>query len=144
MDIHAREAVDPPSVERLREVVERIARREGYRLAVLFGSHARGERTPRDVDLAIRGSGPLDTLALTNELIRELGYQPVDLCDLLTADALLQALVARDGVPLYEETAGEFDRFSSLAARRFADTRKFRDAERARIRDFLERTRTAP
>ena len=46
---------------------------------------------------------------------------------------------ARDGVPLYEATAGELAEFVSLAIRRFADTRKFREAERAVIRDVVAR-----
>src|SRR5437899_12000944 len=40
------------------------------------------------------------------------------------------ALAARDGIPRYEEEPGTLARFASLAARRFADTRKFRALER--------------
>jgi hypothetical protein len=66
----------------------------------------------------------------------------VDVCDLRRADPLLMALVARDGVVLYEATPHEFDRFASLAARRYADTRKFREMERQEILDILARLPT--
>jgi hypothetical protein len=50
-------------------------------------------------------------------------------------------MVARDGVPLFEASPGAFAQFSSLAARRFADTAKFRELEHARIRAFVQRHR---
>ncbi len=70
-------------------------------------------------------------MAATNTLTRQLGTQAVDVTDLRRADPVLLALVARDGVPLYEAEPGEFSRFVSVAMRRFADTRKFRDAQQA-------------
>lgn len=45
------------------------------------------------------------------------------------ASPLLLALVARDGVPLYEARHGAFAGFYSLAIRRFADTRRFRELD---------------
>ena len=85
------------------------------------------------------GPRPVDQLAVTNRPIELLGAQAVDLVDLRVSDALLLALVARDGVALFEREAGSLARFRSLAARRFADTPKFRDAEREEIRQFVRR-----
>jgi hypothetical protein len=82
----------------------------------------------------------VDVVALTNRLIALLGVQAVDLVDLRRADALLLALVARDGVALDEGAPGAFARFASLAARRFADTRKFRAAEHEQIAEFVRGT----
>jgi len=65
--------------------------------------------------------------------------QSVDVTDLGHADPVLLAHVARDGVPLYEGSEGEFARFASLAIWRVADTRKFRVTERGAIRDFVAR-----
>ncbi len=79
-----------------------------------------------------------------DRLIRALGVQSVDVSDLSRAEPLLLMLVAREGVPLYEENPGDFACFVSLAARRFADTRKFREMERREIHDFLARERPAP
>ena len=87
--------------------------------------------------MAVLAEGRLDTVELTNRLIRALGFQAVDIADLSHADPLLMMLVARDGVPLYESSPGEFDRFASLAVRRYADTRKFRAMEAREIRDFI-------
>ncbi len=133
-----------PSLEQLRAASEAMGREHGYGLIVLFGSAARGESRVADLDIAVRGRGPVDLVALTNELIRTLGVQAVDVCDLGRADPLLMALVARDGIALYEEAPGEFARFASLAARRYADTRKFREAERREIHDFLARMSLTP
>jgi predicted nucleotidyltransferase len=127
----------PPSLGRLRTAAVRLGRETACRLIVLFGSAARREPRPGDLDIAILADEPLDTLAATNALIRRLGVQQVDVADLRRADPLLLAFVARDGVPLYEREPGEFDRFASLAARRYADTQKFRAMERREIHDLL-------
>ncbi len=127
-----------PSIEELRRVAADVGRETGCRLLVLFGSAARpGAPAPEDVDLAVLADGRLDTVELTNILIRALGVQAIDVADLSHADPLLMMLVARDGVPLYERSPGEFDRFASLAVRRYADTRKFRAMEAQEVRDFI-------
>ncbi len=97
-----------------------------------------------DLDLAALSEGRLDTVELTNRLIRALRVQAVDIADLSHADPLLMMLVARDGVLLYERSSGEFDRFASLAARRYADTKKFRAMEAQEIRDFIALGQSQP
>jgi len=132
------------TLERLREVAGRLAAEEGLDLVVLFGSAARdGFARAEDVDIAVRGARPLDLIALTVQFIEALGTDAVDLADLRTADALLLALVARDGVVLYEGRPSAFAEFDSYAMRRLADTRKFREAEREDIADFLAEWRRA-
>lgn len=49
--------------------------------------------------------------------------------------------IASEGIPRYEGEPGEFARFVSLAARRYADTRKLGEMERQEILDFVERQR---
>jgi predicted nucleotidyltransferase len=116
----------------------RIAPRFGLRLIVAFGSQIRSAAAdPQDLDLAVVGSTPIDTIALTNAFIRALGFQNVDLVDLRRADPLLLALVAREGVPLYEAESGVFAEFCSLAIRRYHDTAKFRAAERDVVRSAV-------
>ena len=124
-----------PSIDDLREIAARLGQESGYRLLVLFGSAARGAAAPEDLDVAVLGDAATDTVALTNELIRRTGTQQIDIADLRHADPLLMMLVARDGVPLYEREPGEFSRFASLAVRRYADTRKFREMEAREVRD---------
>lgn len=119
-----------------------LAEAEGLDLVVLFGSAARGQDDAEDLDLAVRGGEALDLVALTNRLTTTLATQEVDVADLRIADPVMLLSVAEGGVPLYEAESGGFARFQSLAARRFFDTRKFRDMERSEIRDFLGRRRT--
>jgi predicted nucleotidyltransferase len=126
-------------LDRLREVVRAVAGDEGLDLVVLFGSSIRGESSPQDLDLAVRASRPLDLTHLTNRLCVALGRSDVDLIDLRRSDPLVLRIVAEEGVLLHEAEAGAFTRFASLAARRFFDTRKFREVERLQIHDFLER-----
>jgi predicted nucleotidyltransferase len=121
----------------MRAAARQVGPRVGARLVVLLGSAARRHATPADVDVGILTDRPFDVIAATNLLIQSLGVQPIDVADLRRADPLLLALAARDGIPLYEAEPGEFARFASLAARRFADTRKFRTAERDEVRAFL-------
>ena len=134
-----------PSIEELRRAAAAAGREADCRLIVLFGSAARSTgSTPGDVDVAVLCGGELDTVAFTNRLIQDLGFQQVDVADLGRADPLLMTLVARDGVPLYERSPGEFARFVSLAARRYADTRKFRDMERREIDEFIAGRQSVP
>ena len=109
-------------------------------MIVLFGSAARSDvSVPEDLDLGVLAEGGLDLVAVTNRFIQLLGTQHIDVADLRRADPLLLMLVARDGIPLFEQPPGEFACFASLAVRRYADTRKFREAERDEIRDFVAR-----
>jgi len=130
-----------PSIERIRLAAERLGAEIGARLILLFGSAARGRRRPTDLDIGILSDGTLDALGATNRLIETLGVQAIDVADLRRADPLLLALAARDGIPVYEAAPGAFAAFASLAGRRFADTRKFREAERRELRDFIATTR---
>ena len=126
---------------RLREAARVVADELELDLVALFGSAAGpGRARAEDLDLGVLARRPVDAIALTNRLVELLGVQEVDVADLRSADPVLMALVARDGVLLYERESGTFARFASLAARRFADTRKFRDAEREAIRAFIRDT----
>jgi predicted nucleotidyltransferase len=127
--------------DQLHQAARQVAAGLGCRLVILFGSAARGQ-APEDLDLGVLGDTILDTVDVTNRFIRALGVQAVDVADLRRADPLLLMLAARDGLALYERSPGEFARFASLAARRYADTRKFRDAERNEVRDFIARSGT--
>jgi predicted nucleotidyltransferase len=126
-------------IERLQETAAEIGRETGCRLIVLFGSVARRDLDPRDLDIAVLPAGGkrFDSVSFTNRLIQALAVQEIDVSDLSHAEPVLMMLVAQDGIPLFEATPGEFTRFVSLAARRFADTRKFRVAEHRYIQDYV-------
>ncbi|HVX39248.1 MAG TPA: nucleotidyltransferase domain-containing protein [Gemmatimonadaceae bacterium] len=130
----------PPSIEQLQEAAAAVARAAGYRLVVLFGSTARGEPSPRDVDLGIEtgdGSHVLDPVDAAARFTTALGGGRIDAVDLRRANPVLLMAVARDGIPLYEASGVEFANFWSLAMRRYADTKKFRDAVREDLREFV-------
>ena len=127
-----------PSTDSLRRAATAVAVPSGYRLVVLFGSVARGESTPGDVDLAILGprGAPFDALDATTRLSQALDLGGVDVVNLAHANPVLLMRVAHEGVPLYEATPTEFAEFASLAMRRYADTRKFREAVREDLRAY--------
>lgn len=110
-----------------------VAREFGLRLVVRFGSSATGRSTPEsDQDIAVLASVPMDLdreAALVVALEEALGGPEVDLTVLNRADdPLLLFQVARDGVLLYEAEPALFAATKSYAARRFDDTREFRQA----------------
>jgi len=127
-------ALKPEHLERLALVAPDVARAAGYRLVVLCGSSARGTPDPEDLDLGILADGLVDTVAAANLFIEALLTQHVDIVDLRVADPLLAAAVARDAKVLHEARPGEFARFASLAFRRYADTRAFRELEHEALR----------
>jgi hypothetical protein len=131
----------PPSLERIRAAARRLGGEIGARLILVFGSTARRHPAPADLDIGILSDRPLDAVAATNSLIRALGVQAIDVTDLRRADPLVLALAVRDGIPVYQAAPGAFAAFASLAARRFADTRKFRDAERRELDAFIAANR---
>lgn len=99
---------------RLRQI---LAGFPAVRLAVLFGSTARGRRTARsDVDLGVlleeddpSQLWPIDAAAGT--ALR----RTIDLVDLRRAPPLLRFEIARDGRPLLERRDGEWVRFKARA-----------------------------
>ena len=113
-------------------------------LIVLFGSAASGRARPRsDVDVAVLNRGGADLDALFLALAPRLKTDRLDLVDLRRAGPLLAFEVARSGVVLFERSPGVFRQFQSLASRRYADTKKLRDAQRRSIQVFLARERHA-
>lgn len=91
-----------------------IASRTELRLAILFGSTARGtDRRASDVDVAVLARD-LDPLALARDLTRALGRE-VQIVDLETVGyPMLQAIV-RDGIVVGEHERGCAARWRSRA-----------------------------
>jgi predicted nucleotidyltransferase len=84
----------------------------GLSLLVLHGSRARGDaRQDSDWDFAYLASAELDPAALYADLAVALGTDRIDVANLTTAGGLIRYRVARDGVVVFEATAGIFDRF---------------------------------
>jgi len=115
-----------------------IFREKGLELVLLFGSTVTGKRHRRsDIDLGFLFEGEVDILALTNKVIRLLKSDRVDVVDLQKASPLLKFSAVKRSEVLFEKRPGIFSAFSSLAFRRFVDTKKLRDAQHSAVLDFL-------
>jgi predicted nucleotidyltransferase len=91
-----------PTVQVIREC---LRGRLDVRLALVFGSRARGTATPTsDVDVAVGAPG-VDLLDLTAELSRATGVE-VDVVDLEHAGVPLLARIVREGVLVHELRPG--------------------------------------
>lgn len=136
---HNQPDLGDPAFDTLRAGIRAVAESTELRLVVLFGSMARGDARARDVDLGLLGAEPLDLVDMSNRFMVALHRNDVDLVDLRRANPVVLMAVARDGVPLFEATGSEFYEFASLAMRRYNDTKKFRDAVREDLHDFIAR-----
>ncbi len=100
-----------PAVQRIRE---HLLGRLDVRLALVFGSRARGTATPTsDVDVAVRAPG-IDLLDLAALLSRATGLE-VDVVDLEHAGVPLLARIVREGVLVHEARRGTAARWRAQA-----------------------------
>ena len=123
------------------ELIARLRREigapPGLRLALLFGSEARGEaRADSDIDLAVAGRD-VDLCALAGSLSASLDRE-VDVVALGDVPVpLLESLVA-EAQPVYEAQPGEFAVWRSRALATLETDRpwyaRMRDAHLARLR----------
>lgn len=128
-----------PSFDEIRERLTPLFQDEGLRLILLFGSSVTGKmHRHSDIDLAFLFDRDIDILALTNNVIRLLHTDNVDVIDMKHASPLLNFSAGKNGRLLYERSQGEFNSFSSLTFRRYIDTKKFRDMQATAIKQFLE------
>ena len=118
-----------------------LAEHPAVRLAVLFGSTARGDDTPRsDVDLAVLLEG--DDAGQLWEIDTAVGSalrRTIDLVDLRRAPPLLRLEIAREGVPIVERQEGAWVRFKARAMLDWWDwapfARRFHELAARRLRE---------
>ena len=95
-------------VERLRDL---LAGREDVTLALLFGSHARGEATAAsDVDIAVAARPSVDLLTLAHELGRAL-ERDVQIVRLDDASIPLLEELVRDATAVHEAQPSTYGRW---------------------------------
>ena len=130
-----------PNAMDLEALRETLTAQPAVKLAVLFGSTARGRQGPRsDVDLALRLEPA--TAASRREAI-EAAWRAVrrdiDAVDLDAAPPLLRFQIARDGVVLVEREPRLWSRFKERAMTDWWDwaptARKIHDAYIRRLRE---------
>ena len=130
------------SFDEIRCLLSPLTRGMDLQLIILFGSLVKGRIHPQsDIDLAFFFDQPVDILHLTNQVVRLLHTDHVDVVDLRRTSPLLAFSVAKNGQIIYERAPGIFTAFYSLAFRRYADTAKLREAQSQVIRSFRERSR---
>lgn len=127
------------TIEEIRERLVPFFKERDLRLILLFGSALTGAvHKKSDIDLAFLFDRPVDILSITNNVIRLLHTDKVDVIDLKHASPLLKYSVAEKGRLLYEKSPGMFFEFYSLAFKEYVDTRKLREARETAIKYFLE------
>ncbi|MGH9387264.1 MAG: type VII toxin-antitoxin system MntA family adenylyltransferase antitoxin [Vicinamibacterales bacterium] len=131
--------MSPAVTDALTERIGRIASvMPELQLIVLFGSTARGRAgTQSDVDVAVSTDATADLDALYLALAPAFRTDRLDIVNLRRAGPLLAFDIARSGVVLFERSPGIYRQFQSLAQRKYADTKKLRDAQRRAIQVFL-------
>src|SRR5215510_2137116 len=125
--------VTDPAIQAIREV---LRGRTDVRLAVVFGSRARGTATPAsDVDVGVHAPG-IDLLALASDLSRGTGLE-VDVVALDDVGVPLLARIVQEGVGVHEARPGAL---ATWRARALADLEtdrpwlaRMRDAWLARV-----------
>ena len=91
--------------DRDKATIATLARRYGAATVWLFGSSADRRQRGRDVDLAVEGVAPARFFQFVGELMLALS-QPVDVVA-LEKRSKLNALIRRDGIPIYGQPARE-------------------------------------
>jgi len=91
--------------DRDRATIVTLARRYGAAKVWLFGSSAGRRRRGQDLDLAVEGVAPGRFFQFVGELMLSLS-QPVDVVA-LEKQSKLNALIRREGVPIYGQPARE-------------------------------------
>ncbi len=141
-----------PTLEELRSLSPIVSEKIPYlKMLVLFGSRATGNiHAESDWDFAvlydeeIRRAYIKDAwswfeidLILSN--LFKISDTKVDVVELNHCSPLIGYIVARDGKLLYEKNPGEFIRFTCKAWKNYADTEKFRNAQRKSIELWLQK-----
>jgi len=80
-------------------IIRRISRQYGLKRVLLFGSAARSDAIPRDIDLAVEGLDPHRFFAFYGDLLFALSL-PVDVFD-LSQSGRFADLIRREGVSVY-------------------------------------------
>lgn len=125
-------------LNQLKERLAPLCANPDVEVMILFGSAVEGATHPEsDLDVAIQGRHPLDVVAITDQVIRLLRTDRVDVVDLRRVSPLLMMEVARRGKLLYERKPGDYAAFCSLAHRRYVDTAKLRKALQDSIQRFM-------
>ena len=113
--------------------LKRFSEEHGIMLIILYGSRADGTADEdSDWDVAVmfrRGQRPQDWLRVFS-LLQSFFEPELDLAEVSSdSDPLFRWEVFREGIPLYQDEPGRFDREFFAAQKVYWDTEKFRRME---------------
>ena len=141
-----------PIIEKLKLISPQLAKNIPYlKMLILFGSRATGHvHTESDWDFAAFYDEESRQAHMKNALswfevptilshLFEIPVQKIDVAELNCCTPLLGYNVARDGKLLYENQPHEFINFQCKAWKVYADTAKFRQAQRETIKLTLQK-----
>jgi len=127
------------SLQEIKERLQPIFENPSLQLVLVFGSLVSGKTHKHsDIDLAFLFDEDIDILALTNQAIRLLKEDKMDVVDLRKANPLLKFSAVKTGRLIYEKSPGLYFQFYSLAFRMYADSKKLRDAQEVYIKNYVE------
>jgi uncharacterized protein len=93
------------------KIKECVLRHKEVRLFILFGSRAQGmAREDSDWDFGYIAAQGFDSMPLYTELVLILDTDHIDLVDLARANGLLRFRAIKDGIELYENPKGEYQK----------------------------------
>src|SRR5579884_4050100 len=122
------------TLDAIRDAAGSVATAAGHRLVGIFGSYARRDASPHAIDLGVLGAGAAGCDRRDQSIHRSARHERRRRRGSSPRNPVVLMSVARDGIPLFEATGTEFNEFASLAMRRYADTKQFRDAVREDLR----------
>jgi len=142
-----------PSIAEMQAVASEIATHlPDIKMLVLFGSRATGNVHPgSDWDFAVLYDRELLRARMKNywywleidrlltQMLPSIPMAKIDVAELNHCSPLLGYQVASEGKLLYEKHPGEFIKFQCLAAKIYADTAKFREAQWEALKLALQR-----
>ena len=127
------------TIEEIKDRLPPFFKEEGLQLVIIFGSAVTGDAHKHsDIDIACLFDKSIDILAITNQVIKLLRTDNIDVVDLTRSSPLLKYSAVKNGCLIYEKEDGIFNEFYSLAFRMYVDTKKLRDAQAMSIKYFLK------
>jgi predicted nucleotidyltransferase len=127
-----------------KNVIDRLAKKHGLSLVVLFGSQASGKIHPgSDTDIAFLSRKPKnlrEVCEIHAEFANKLRVQDIklDLVDLRGRPPLFLKQVALKGIPLYERRPSEFSIFKIYALNRYFEIKPLLKLRELSLNKFFQ------
>jgi len=132
--------------ENMQKKIYEMSRPHNLRLAIIYGSFARGEtHTKSDLDIAVLGERKLDfqsILVLSDEYAHIFKGSEVSVQSLHNVDAFFRYQVTRNSILIYGEPS-DYHEFRAYAFRAYIDSKDLLNLERILTKKTLQYLRQA-